>query len=105
VTTIKRVAVVGCGTVGASWTPLFLAHGLDVAAYDPSPSAEERLHSFVDHALEQLAELGIRGKGELRFSSNLADAHGHRGRLRYLLPCLPIDFPCCRGASAVPQIA
>jgi 3-hydroxyacyl-CoA dehydrogenase len=76
VTTIKRVAVIGCGTVGASWAALFLAHGLDVAAYDPSPGAEERLHSFVDHALDQLAELGIREKGELRFSGDLTDVLG-----------------------------
>jgi carnitine 3-dehydrogenase len=73
---IKRVAVIGCGTVGASWAALFLAHGLDVAAYDPSPGAEERLQSFVDHALEQLAELGIREKGELQFSGDLADILG-----------------------------
>jgi carnitine 3-dehydrogenase len=76
VTTIKRVAVIGCGTVGASWAALFLAHGLDVAAYDPSPGAEERLQSFVDHALDQLAELGIREKGELRFSGDLTDVLG-----------------------------
>jgi 3-hydroxyacyl-CoA dehydrogenase len=74
VTTIKRVAVIGCGTVGASWASLFLAHGLDVVAYDPSPSAEKRLRSFVDHALEQLAELGAQGEGKLRFSSDLFDA-------------------------------
>jgi 3-hydroxyacyl-CoA dehydrogenase len=76
VTTIKRVAVIGCGTVGASWAALFLGHGLDVAAYDPSPGAEERLRSFVDHALEQLSELGIREKGELRFSGDLTDVLG-----------------------------
>jgi carnitine 3-dehydrogenase len=76
VTTIKRVAVIGCGTVGASWAALFLGHGLDVAAYDPSPGAEERLQSFVDHALDQLAELGIREKGELRFSGDLTDVLG-----------------------------
>ena len=75
-TTIKRVAVIGCGTVGASWAALFLAHGLDVAAYDPSPGAEERLQSFVDHALDQLAELGTREKGELRFSGDLTDVLG-----------------------------
>jgi carnitine 3-dehydrogenase len=73
VTTIKRAAVIGCGTVGASWAALFLGHGLDVAAYDPSPGAEERLRSFVDHALHQLAELGIRETGELRFSADLSD--------------------------------
>jgi carnitine 3-dehydrogenase len=76
VTTIKRVAVIGCGTVGASWAALFLGHGLDVAAYDPSPGAEERLQSFVDHALDQLAELGTREKGELRFSGDLIDVLG-----------------------------
>jgi 3-hydroxyacyl-CoA dehydrogenase len=76
VTTIKRVAVIGCGTVGASWAALFLGHGLDVAAYDPSPGAEERLQSFVDHALDQLAELGTREKGELRFSGDLTDVLG-----------------------------
>ena len=75
-TTIKRVAVIGCGTVGASWAALFLGHGLDVAAYDPSPGAEERLLSFVGHALDQLAELGIREKGELRFSGDLTDVLG-----------------------------
>src|SRR5690606_37750833 len=38
---IRTVAVVGCGTVGASWAALFLAHGLDVRATDPSPAADE----------------------------------------------------------------
>ncbi len=74
--TIKQVAVIGCGTVGASWAALFLGHGLDVAAYDPSPGAEERLRSFVEHALNQLAELGAREKGELRFSGDLNDVLG-----------------------------
>jgi carnitine 3-dehydrogenase len=68
--------VIGCGTVGASWAALFLGHGLDVAAYDPSPGAEERLRSFVEHALDQLAELGTREKGELRFSGDLTDVLG-----------------------------
>jgi carnitine 3-dehydrogenase len=76
VTTIKRVAVIGCGTVGASWAALFLGHGLDVTAYDPSPGAEERLQSFVGHALDQLVELGTREKGELRFSGDLTDVLG-----------------------------
>lgn len=75
-TTIKRVAVIGCGTVGASWAALFLGHGLDVVAYDPSPGAEGWLQSFVDHALDQLAELGTREKGELRFSGDLTDVVG-----------------------------
>ena len=72
--TIKRVAVVGCGTVGASWAALFMAYGFDVAAYDPAPGAEERLRTFIQHAREQLLELGAAGKGELRFTADLPEA-------------------------------
>jgi 3-hydroxyacyl-CoA dehydrogenase len=72
--TIKRVAVVGCGTVGASWAALFMAHSFDVAAYDPAPGAEERLRTFIQHAREQLLELGAAGKGELRFTADLPEA-------------------------------
>lgn len=71
---IRRVAVIGCGTVGASWAALFLAHGLDVAAYDPGPDAEEPLRAFVAHARGQLAELGAHGGDELGFTTDLAEA-------------------------------
>ncbi|MCP2341562.1 3-hydroxyacyl-CoA dehydrogenase NAD-binding domain-containing protein [Actinomadura rupiterrae] len=40
-----RIAVVGTGVIGASWTALFLAHGHEVIATDPAPDAEERLRS------------------------------------------------------------
>jgi carnitine 3-dehydrogenase len=33
----KRVAVIGAGTIGASWAAYFLARGFEVGAYDPSP--------------------------------------------------------------------
>jgi len=71
---IRTVAVVGCGTVGASWTALFLAHGLDVRATDPSAAAEERLNRFVERARPQLAELGATAQGALHFTPDLADA-------------------------------
>lgn len=70
----RRIAVIGTGTLGASWTALFLAHGLDVAAQDPAPGAEDRLHAFLDHALPQLAELGQTGSGRLTFSADLGAA-------------------------------
>jgi 3-hydroxyacyl-CoA dehydrogenase len=41
---IRRVAAIGTGTIGASWTTVFLAHGLTVAASDPAPGAETFLH-------------------------------------------------------------
>jgi carnitine 3-dehydrogenase len=37
---IRRVAVIGAGTIGASRTVLFPAHGLTVAASDAAPEAE-----------------------------------------------------------------
>ena len=72
--TVQTVAVIGCGTVGASWAALFLAHGLDVQATDPSPQAEDYLRRFVARASAQLAELGLTGTGRLGFSTRLADA-------------------------------
>jgi len=70
----KRVAVVGCGLMGASWASLFLAHGIDVQAHDPASNSEDRLRHFVGHALAQLRELGRTGQGQLRFTPDLSQA-------------------------------
>jgi carnitine 3-dehydrogenase len=32
----QHIAVIGAGTIGASWAALFLARGHDVVASDPS---------------------------------------------------------------------
>ncbi|MFB7513561.1 3-hydroxyacyl-CoA dehydrogenase NAD-binding domain-containing protein [Streptomyces sp. NPDC056144] len=42
-----RVAVVGTGVIGASWTTLFLRYGHEVVATDPAPGAEDRLRAAV----------------------------------------------------------
>jgi carnitine 3-dehydrogenase len=55
---IGRVAVVGAGTIGASWAAFFLARGLEVAASDPAPQAEAALRRFVDAAWPALCRLG-----------------------------------------------
>ncbi|MDB5606991.1 MAG: 3-hydroxyacyl-CoA dehydrogenase, partial [Bradyrhizobium sp.] len=44
---IRRVAIIGTGVIGASWTTLFLANGLDVVATDVAPGAEAALKTFV----------------------------------------------------------
>src|SRR5215468_2342209 len=54
---ICRVAVIGTGTIGASWTAVFLARGLTVAASDPAPGAETFLREFVTAAWPSLARL------------------------------------------------
>src|SRR6266446_4742899 len=55
---IRRVAVIGTGTIGMSWAATFLSRGLEVAASDPAPAAEARLRHFIDVAWPVLARLG-----------------------------------------------
>ena len=56
---IRRVAIVGTGVIGASWTALFLAKGLDVVATDIAPNAEASLKRFVEAAWPALKRLGL----------------------------------------------
>ena len=60
---VHRVAVVGTGVIGASWTALYLARGFDVVAADPDPAAEARLRHYVDRAWETLKVIGLSHKG------------------------------------------
>jgi 3-hydroxyacyl-CoA dehydrogenase len=76
-TQIKRVAVIGTGVIGASWTALFLAKGLKVVATDVAPGAEGRLKQYVDDAWPALESLGLApgaSRGNLTFVADLAEA-------------------------------
>lgn len=55
---LRSVAVIGTGAVGASWTALFLAHGMEVFAHDPSTGAEPRARDFITQAWPALVALG-----------------------------------------------
>lgn len=55
---IRRVAVIGTGTIGASWAALFLARGLEVTASDPAPGAEAALRGRIDAIWPVLRRLG-----------------------------------------------
>ena len=56
---VQKVAVIGAGVIGASWSALFLAKGLDVVATDIAPDAEAKLRHFVDEAWPALTRLGL----------------------------------------------
>jgi 3-hydroxyacyl-CoA dehydrogenase len=56
---IKTIGVVGTGVIGASWTGLFLAHGLRVLVADPSPDAADKLASYLKNIWPALQELGL----------------------------------------------
>src|SRR6478735_7681758 len=56
---VKRIAIVGTGVIGASWTAQYLARGFDVVATDPAPDAEAKLRKYVDEAWGALTAIGL----------------------------------------------
>jgi len=77
---VDRVAVLGAGTIGASWAAFFLSRGLDVAASDPAPHAEGFLRHFIETAWPALERLGLHAgadPGRLTFHADpVAAAEG-----------------------------
>jgi len=56
---VERVAIIGAGTIGASWAAHFLARGMDVRVWDPGPGSEARVRRFVAQAWPALERLGL----------------------------------------------
>src|ERR1700731_2327179 len=74
---IRRIAIIGTGVIGASWSSLFLAKGLQVVATDPAPNAEAALRKFVETAWPALKRLGLSpgaSQSNLTFTVDLAQA-------------------------------
>jgi 3-hydroxyacyl-CoA dehydrogenase len=74
---IRRIAIIGTGVIGASWSALFLAKGLHVVATDPAPNAEAALRKFVDTAWPALERLGLSpgaSRSNLTFTADLPQA-------------------------------
>ena len=58
-TRVDTVAVIAAGTIGVSWTALFLARGLDVRVYDPRPGIEDFARAELAQIAPTLAALGV----------------------------------------------
>ena len=74
---IRRIAIIGTGVIGASWSALFLAKGLEVTATDVAPNAEATLRRFIDAAWPALKRLGLSpgaSLSNLKFTAELAHA-------------------------------
>ena len=56
---VKRIGVIGAGTIGASWSAYFLSRGYEVQAQDPNPKGEEFLKGFIERAWPALEKLGL----------------------------------------------
>ena len=74
---IRRIAIIGTGVIGASWSSLFLAKGLQVVATDIAPNAEATLRKFIETAWPALERLGLSpgaSQSNLTFTADLAQA-------------------------------
>jgi carnitine 3-dehydrogenase len=63
---IKTCAVIGTGVIGAGWAARFLAHGLDVVAWDPGPDAEAKLKASLENAWPALTRVGLKQGADLK---------------------------------------
>ena len=66
---IRRVAVIGAGTIGASWAAYFLAKGLEVTVSDPVPAARDLTQRMIETAWPILRATGVAtgGPAQWRF--------------------------------------
>src|SRR6476659_4950014 len=74
---VQRIALVGTGTIGASWATHYLAPGFAVTATDPAPGAEVALRSYVGGAWQGVTKLGLApgaSPDRLKFASDLPAA-------------------------------
>ena len=77
---VERVAIIGAGTIGASWAAHFLARGMDVQVWDPAPGSEDRVRRFVADAWLALARLGLSAGADparLRWCGEMESAFSH----------------------------
>ncbi len=75
--TAESVAVIGAGTIGASWTSYFLAQGCDVRVWDPADGFAERTQAFVVRVWPILEQLGLAADAasdRATYCESLADA-------------------------------
>jgi ketoreductase RED1 len=70
----RNVCVIGAGVIGASWTALFLAHGLNVVVNDPQPDIETMVKAALSKIAPTLHALGLPHQSldrNLRFETDL----------------------------------
>lgn len=74
---VSNAACVGGGVIGAGWAARLLWNGVNVRVFDPDAQTEQRLGAVLANAERALAKLTLAprpAKGDLTFTSNLAEA-------------------------------
>ena len=65
---VRRVAIIGTGTIGASWATHYLSRGVHVTASDPAPQAENALRSFIAAAWDTVTKLGLSAAASVSYT-------------------------------------
>lgn len=82
---IQTVGVVETGVLGASWTALFLAHGLQVIVADPSPDAAIKLKSYLESVWPALQTMGLSHGASLDYYKFVGTSLGaHYGEVDFV---------------------
>ncbi|MBL6458471.1 3-hydroxyacyl-CoA dehydrogenase [Belnapia sp. T6] len=71
---IRRIAVIGAGTIGASWAAWFLSRGLEVVVSDPSPAAPDLVRRMVETAWPVLGAVPGADPARWRFEADPVQA-------------------------------
>jgi carnitine 3-dehydrogenase len=58
-TQVKRAAILGAGTIGASWAAWFLSRGIAVDVWDPRPEAQDYVRRYVADTWPAMSRLGM----------------------------------------------
>ena len=72
-----RCACIGGGVIGAGWACRMLLNGVDVAVFDPSPAARERIKTVLanaERAWQRLYETPLPPRGTLTFAGTPGEA-------------------------------
>ncbi|KAE8372486.1 hypothetical protein BDV26DRAFT_301853 [Aspergillus bertholletiae] len=90
---IKTVAVIGTGVIGASWTALFLARGRKVLVTDPAPNAKKNLETYLNAQWPTLTKMGLSEGASLANYTFVDSLDGHFDKIDYIQE---VPFPCIR---------
>ena len=107
---VRRVACVGAGVIGAGWAAHFLGRGFDVVAWDPAPDGADRLHRLVAAAWPALERLGLApgaGLDRLSVVATLPEAVGTADFVQESAPEvleLKLDLLAELGAATPPHV-
>jgi len=83
---MQRIAIIGCGLIGASWAALCASRGLTVLAFDPDSGRRDTLPALVQRLREQLGELQPDQGGHVDIVITLAAAVAPAD---FILECAP----------------